>query len=148
MRVADRIECQAFGRTPKSALRISLRTSLEAFTALDEEGRPIAMFGLSVVDALSGKATPWFLATDTALEGYARDLLTRGRRIIGAWLEHYPHLENVVAVDNDKAIRLLKRWGAQISAKTRTIGGVEFVEFRFAAAIQPQEKAKQSPLAA
>jgi hypothetical protein len=138
MREADGRECEAFGRSPKQALRISLRTSLEAFTALDGDNRPIAMFGLSVTDALSGKATPWFLATDVALDVYARDLLTRGKRIIGAWLDAFPYLENYVAADNVKAIRLLRHWGAEIGTEERMIGGVLFVRFTITAAIQEQ----------
>jgi hypothetical protein len=141
MRAADRQECEAFGRSPKQALRISLRTSLEAFTALDDEGKPIAMFGLSVTDALSGRAMPWFLATDVAMEDYARDLLTRGRRIIGAWLEAFPYLENLVTADNDKAITLLRHWGAEIGTEERMIGGVPFVPFTITAAIQEQRAA-------
>lgn len=140
MREADRRECEAFGRSPKDALRASLRTSLEAMTALSEDGEPLCMVGIVAADMLSGKATPWLLATDRMLE-HKTDLVRIGRRVIGAWLDHFPEMENLVSVENVKAIALLRRWGAEVGKERRVIGGLEFVPFRFAAAIQEERAA-------
>jgi hypothetical protein len=53
MRDSDRRECAALGRTPKQGLRLSLRTSFEAVTALDPDGRPLAMFGVAPIRSAS-----------------------------------------------------------------------------------------------
>ena len=98
------------------------------------------MFGLNVTDALSGKATPWLLASDRMLD-FATDLMRLGPKIVAVWLDHYPLLENHVAAANDKAIALLKHWGATIGTEPRMIGGVEFLPFRFEAAIQAERAA-------
>lgn len=131
MRVMDRIECAALGKTPKEALRFSLRTSLHAITALDPDGRPLAMFGVSPVDILSGLGTPWFLGRDEVFD-YGGDLVKRGPGIIADWLRDFPVMENIVCTSNTKAIRMLRRWGATVGGPTSRCRGVEFVPFRFA----------------
>jgi hypothetical protein len=140
LRTADRVECEALGRKPKDALRLSLRTSLHALTALDPEGKPVAMFGVCALGLLAGRGTPWFLGTERVFD-YGRDLMVRGPRIVAWWHETFDVMENIVAVENVKAVALLKRWGAEIGGETRTHRGVEFVPFVFRAAIQGQAAA-------
>lgn len=135
MREADRRECEAFGRSSKDALRLSLRTSLHALTALNGESKPVAMFGVTPVDMISGLGSPWFLGSDEVFD-YARDLLERGPRIIGWFHDTFGTMENLVSRENVKAIRLLRAWGAQIGEEPQSVGGLEFVRFRFSAAIQ------------
>ena len=85
MRAADRIECEALGRSPKQALRLSLRPSLHALTALDpDDGRPLAMFGVVPLDLVNGVGVPWFLGRDEVFD-YGRDLMARGPQIIADW---------------------------------------------------------------
>jgi hypothetical protein len=131
MREADKAECLAFGRTPKDGLRMSLRTSLHALTALDPEGKPLAMFGVTPLNMTHGKGSPWFLGTDGVMD-YAFDLMRRGPKIIAWFHETFPIMENLVSKDNRKAISLLKHWGAEFS-EGEMIGGVEFLRFRFVA---------------
>jgi hypothetical protein len=131
MREADRNECAAFGKSPKQALRWSLRTSLHAMTALDDGGRVLAMMGVSTTDLLNGIGSPWFLGTDDVFR-YGKDLLSRGPGIIAGWHETFPLMENLVSTDNHRAIRMLKAWGACVGGKAAIHGGVEFVPFRFA----------------
>jgi hypothetical protein len=50
-------------------------------------------------------------------------------------------MENIVAKQNVKAIALLKHWGAEIGSHVETHGGVEFLTFRFEAAIQGSAEA-------
>jgi hypothetical protein len=132
MREADRIECRALGRTPKDALRIGLRTGVHVFTAVEDDGTPVAMFGLFVVSAMTGEAVPWLLGTDRVFM-HPRELLFIGRLTIEWWQSQYPHLGNIVAVQNRRAINLLRHWGAQIGREAEIHGGVEFVPFRFPA---------------
>ena len=132
MRDADRAECAALGRTPKTALRIGFIASLYTLAAVEDDGTPVAMFGLHVVNALSGEARPWFLGTDGVFK-HPRELLTIGRKVIAWWRSEFPNLENIVAVENDKAVRLLVHWGAEVGGKRQVYNGVEFVPFRFPA---------------
>lgn len=118
------------GRSPKSALRISLATSSHAMTALNAEGKPIAMLGVCAGSMLESKGVPWFLGTDEVLR-CGRDLLKVGRKTIAFWHEDFAVLENLVASENEAAVRLLKRWGAEVGGSPKTIGGLEFVPFRF-----------------
>jgi hypothetical protein len=139
MRAVDRIECEALGRSPKEALRFSLRTSLHAMTAVEDDETPVAMFGIYPLDAIGGSAIPWFLGTDRVFM-HPRELLCSGRRILDWWRSKFPHLENIVAVENEAAIRLLTHWGAEVGGKTEVHRGVSFVPFRFPA-IQALAKA-------
>jgi hypothetical protein len=50
-------------------------------------------------------------------------------------------MENIVALENVKAIALLKRWGAEVGGEPVRHRGVEFVPFVFRAAIQGQQRA-------
>lgn len=117
------------GRTPKLALRMSLRTSWQAFTALDGD-RPVAMLGVCPRNLAGGTAAPWFLGTDEVLH-FGRDLLERGRRIIGMWLDEFPLLENAVSIENQPAVRLLQAWGATLDDEPLPYGGIEFRRFSF-----------------
>lgn len=129
MREADRIECRALGRTPKDALRNGLRCSLAPFTALDENGRPGAMMGVVPISMIEGRGAVWMLGTEEIYR-HGRDLLTYGPLILGIWLDTFRSLENIVAVENERAIRLLRKWGFEIGEISQTHGGVEFLPFR------------------
>jgi hypothetical protein len=136
MRYDDRVECRALGRTPKSALRLGLVASLYCLAAVEDDGTPVAMFGLNVVSAAEGKARPWFLGTDGVFN-HPRELLREGRRILAWWTGEFPNLENIVAVRNERAVRLLTHWGAIIGGKQQFLRGVEFVPFRIPAIQYP-----------
>lgn len=128
MRAIDVLECKAMGRTPKEALRLGIRTSLYALTAIDEETRrPIAMLGVMPVSLVSGKGVPWLLGSDEVFN-YPRDLLVSGKCMVEWWLESFSKLENMVATENGRAMRLLRRWGA-VFGDRHDIGGTEFIAF-------------------
>lgn len=126
----DRRECEAFGRSPKEALRYSLRVSVEAWTAVDPDGKPLAMMGVSSLGLMSSKGSPWFLGTERVFD-YAISLLELGPGVIASWLNLFDTMENLVSVENVKAIRLLRRWGATIGSDPSDHGGVSFVSFIF-----------------
>lgn len=134
MREADRKECWALGRTPKEALRLGILTGEHTLTALDD-GIPAAMMGLHIMSLLSGSAAPWFLGTNRVFM-HPRELLCTGRRILSWWKAEFPHLENIVSVENGRAIRLLKHWGFEVGGREEMHRGVAFVPFR---AIQEAE---------
>lgn len=127
MREIDREECEAFGRSPKQALRFSLLSSSKAWTAL-VDGKPEAMFGVVVESALTGDACPWFLGTDEVYR-HGRELLMWGPGLVERLCDSRRRLSNLVSVRNGKAIRLLGRWGFKVSDEVVTVGGVDFHRF-------------------
>jgi hypothetical protein len=135
LRQIDRQECEALGRTPKDALRGGLRCSLEAFTALEGE-IPIAMFGVVPEQLMGGLGRVWLLGSDRVFMN-PRALLAFGPWFVEHWLQTFERLENEISVNNEAAIRLLRKWGFSIGGEHSVHGGVAFVNFwRERAAIQ------------
>lgn len=124
MRDADRIECAALGNSPKQALRAGLASSSPAWTAL-VDGRAEAMFGLVVTSALGGEGQPWMLGSD-AIYAHPRAMLRRGPHFLATMFDATPRLSNLVAADNARAIRLLRRWGFTLDTETMMIDNVAF----------------------
>lgn len=127
MREIDRREAGAYGRSPKEALRLSLRASAICLTAT-LNGRPEAMFGVTPINAIEGRGLAWFLSTE-AVFGCARELLRMGPAVIGVLHGRFARLENMVSTENVAAIRLLERWGFELGSETMMVGGVEFRPF-------------------
>lgn len=127
MRACDVAECAALGRTPKQALRLGIGTSLWAMTAL-VDGEPHAMFGLVVVNAMTREGAPWMLGSERIYR-HGRDLLTKAPSFFGRMSDSCDVLSNVVGAGNDRAIRLLKRWGFTVDPEHERIGGMNFRRF-------------------
>lgn len=109
MRAIDALECSINGRSPKEALRMSLRFSTMAWT-VKIDGRAEAMMGASCVSLLDGEGSPWLLMTDVAVR-HARALLVEGRRYSDIMQSVFPVLRNNVHAENAAAIRWLERLG-------------------------------------
>jgi hypothetical protein len=130
MRAVDQAECRAFGYEPKAALRHSLAASMHAWTALAEDGEPLCMLGVQAISLVSSRGSPWLLGTDRLFD-YPRDLVLLAPYFIWHWHRTFRVLENNVSADNDRAIRLLRKWGAMISDEPFKQRGLEFLRFRF-----------------
>lgn len=131
MRAADVAECLAQGHSPKQALRIGLRSSVDALTAF-VDGRPEAMMGLVPENVLEGRGRPWMLGTDAVYRN-PRALVALGPRIIAAWRDSTPELGNLIWRENVRAIRMLRRWGFNIEDEVKIMGGLAFVKFTMGA---------------
>jgi hypothetical protein len=127
MRETDRRECEALGRTPREALRGGLRCSLSVFTAIDGQ-IPVAMLGVVPEAVLGGVGRVWLLGTDRVFAN-PRALLRLGPLVFNEWLGTFSRLENIISLENEPALRLLRRWGFSIADETEVHGGVEFVRF-------------------
>lgn len=127
LREIDRIECGVSGREPKAALRLALRASTWAITAM-LDGKPHAMFGISPISIIEDRGSPWFLGSDETYR-HGRDLLELGPRVIERMHASFRRLENTVSTGNGRALRLLSRWGFTIGDAPFMVGGVEFVRF-------------------
>lgn len=130
MRSIDAQECQAMGRTPKQSLRIAITTSEKAWTAL-VDGRPEAMFGLVVEDLISGIGTPWFLGTDEVYR-HGRELIMHGPGMLARLGDSIRVARNLVSSRNDRAIRLLRKWGFTVGDDEVIVRGVAFRHFEMA----------------
>jgi ribosomal protein S18 acetylase RimI-like enzyme len=130
MREADRIECAALGRTPKEGLRIGLRTSLAPLTAL-VDGQAEAMLGIVPGSLIRGSGTAWMLATD-AMYRQRRALVAFGRDVLSWLAADFREVGNIVAADNERAIRFLRFLGFRVGGSAEVHGGVAFVRFRMA----------------
>lgn len=128
MRGIDRVECEAFGRTPKHALRDALSRSDTAWTAM-VDGQPEAMLGVVIESVMGGDARPWMLGTDEVMN-HPRALLLWGDAIVAHLHNSNFTLSNLVSARNHKAIRLLKRWGFTVSEEQQDVGGEMFRPFR------------------
>lgn len=127
LRVIDRIECEAMGRSAKQALRHGLAASARCWTALVDD-EPHAMFGVVVESALSGEAIPWFLGTDRVRD-YGRALLAEGPALLDDMHRFGRRLRNFVSSDNEQAIRLLERWGFTVEQEQIVMRSIAFRRF-------------------
>ena len=123
----DRVECAAFGHSPKQALILGLRGSSLAWTVLGD-GRPVAMLGVAPISVIDGRGAIWMLATDDAYQG-RRLWIKLAPKMIKAMLDEWPRLENLIAVENVKAVRVLKWLGFQFDGEVRYERGVPFRRF-------------------
>jgi hypothetical protein len=127
MRAADLEEVEAFGRTPKEALRLGLRSSVDAFTVMVED-RPEGMMGMVPVNLLDRTGAPWMLGTDE-LYRHPRAWLELMPKVVARWGDSTKHLSNLIGRTNTRAIRMLRRCKFAIGEEVTVIGGVDFVTF-------------------
>lgn len=129
MRDADALEVWEMCRhTPLQSIRAGLDISKFSTVAVIN-GIPCAVFGLVVVDILSGTGVPWLLGTDYAVE-QRRVFLKHCKQGLGQMLDICPNLFNYVHADNKISVRWLKYMGFNIE-KALPIGtnGAMFHKF-------------------
>lgn len=127
MRPDDVRECAACGHDPFGALERSLKTSLWAITAIVDD-EPHAMMGVASRNLLEGIGVPWMLGTERAYD-HARDLVRYAPAIIDEMHRDFPHLENLVSADNDRALRFLRHVGFEFRSEISMVSSVPFVHF-------------------
>lgn len=127
MRPHDVVECEAFGDNPADALRKAFNRSLWSLTAIEDD-EPIAMMGVISQNMIEGKGVPWMLGTE-AIYNNPRPIVTFGKPVISMMRETFSSLENLVSMDNTRAISFLQHFGWKISQDVYTVGDVQFVRF-------------------
>ncbi len=128
MRADDVRECAAFGRAPAEALRHGIMSSLWALTAI-VDGEPHAVMGVASRSMIEGIGVPWMLGTNRVYD-HGRDLLRHAPSVINEMHATFGRLENLVSVDNVRALRFLRRVGFEICGAPINVGEVSFVHFR------------------
>lgn len=127
MRSMDRLEVSACGHTPKGALRSGLRASSLAWTIM-RDGEPVAMLGVVPESVIDRTGLVWMLGT-TEIDGAARAFVSMARPVLDWMRDEYPRLFNICAVENVKAIRLLRWLGFAFDDEVVYVGGVPFRRF-------------------
>jgi hypothetical protein len=114
LRPEDRQEADALLGPGKAddAIRTSLKNSLMAWSAVDDEG-VVFIFGLVMLSVVGSEGSPWMVGT-TRTERYPRELVREGRAYIARMLKAAPLLANAVDARNKRSIAWLKRIGFTI----------------------------------
>lgn len=127
MRAIDVLECAAFGRSPRVALRLGYVASTLRWTGC-VDGRPELMFGVSPMPTMDGSARPWMLGSDVARQR-ARPFIELSGAVLAEIDARYRRLENHAHQTNTVAHRWLKRLGFTVGDEIVMIGGEPFVRF-------------------
>lgn len=107
LREADRREIKyQGGYSPIRALRHSLEASIEAWTAVDDEG-PVAMFGYGDYSPLSYHGVFWMLGAER-VRLYPRAFVKFGPVFIDEMLRHIESAENFIMDYNVLALRFAR----------------------------------------
>jgi len=113
MREPERAEVWAMAHmTPHEALTRSLLTSCLAWTALDTNGRPMAMLGVGKISLLADEGEAWLLTTD-ALQEWKVPFAKRSGVYIRRMLREVTVLTNHVDARLTDTISWLKWLGAE-----------------------------------
>lgn len=111
MRAADRRECLAYGTDDYAGgVRTSIAASVFCWSAFDDHGELLAVFGVAPLSMATGVGSPWMLGT-TRLRRHARDLMRICPGYIEWMLETFPYLTNYVHAHNETSVRWLRRLG-------------------------------------
>ena len=114
LRAGDRAEVASVGKEPRRVLRAARRSSLMPAKVALVDGAIAAMWGLSG-EVLSETGEPW-LMTATPCDRVKVSFLRIARAELALMLAIKPRLENYVAADYPKAVRLLAGLGFTIEA--------------------------------
>lgn len=106
MREADRMECEAHGKSPYVALMEGFECSLPCFTGLIDQ-RPVVMFGVVPVDENFGSI--WLLGTDAITNEIPVAFLRWSKRLLPVLSEPFKVVGNAVDKRNAVHIKWL-RW--------------------------------------
>jgi len=102
LRQSDRVELTRAGQGGMpwwDVLMHSRDLSSVAWTVLDDEGLPFAMFGVAPDPSVEGAGLVWFLATDELAENQMY-VARHSRRYVDEMNEMYPVLHNYVDAEN------------------------------------------------
>lgn len=116
LRAADRAEVEASTGSPDmlACIHASVDHSLYCWSAVDQDGRLVAMLGVVAADLLGGLGVPWMLGTDL-VEQQQRALVRLSRAYIPRMRQALPKLVNYVDARNERAIRFLRHAGFYVA---------------------------------
>lgn len=113
LRETDRQEILAYSDDIPMIVNMSIAHSKWA-KVVTVDGKIACIFGLGQPSLLSDMGMPWLLGTPV-MNKHRRSVIAYGKYYIPKMLEEFPHLWNIVHVDNKRSIRWLKSLGFTIS---------------------------------
>lgn len=116
--------------TPEEALKLSLERSFMCLT-VDDNGEPVAMFGINPETILGNRAVIWFLSSEK-LKYMKIRFLRHCKHFVNIFLNQYGYLYNFVDRRNVDTINWLEFIGAKFGP-TIMINEHPFVYFSFEA---------------
>lgn len=127
MRTDDRMEIESFGLSVNKGLWLSYRRGLINTCAL-VDGRVAAMWGICGTH-LGHTGQPWLLTSDEVYKVSPLKFARIYQKEVIKMLELFPLLENYVAVEYEKAIRMLSIVGFDIGEPEKWGNGM-FLRFK------------------
>jgi hypothetical protein len=117
MRHADVREVWEMSRqTPLESIEEGLELSNYSAVAVIND-IPCAVFGLTIVDMLTGTGVPWLLGTDYLVK-HRSVFLKNGKQGLDQMLKVCPNLFNYVHAENKTSVRWLKYMGFKVEDAT------------------------------
>lgn len=118
LRAADKMECMCLGKRPIEALHEGFLHDIATLTVLNEDEKPVAMFGIGESDLFP---YIWMLGTDELSKKCKKDIIKHSKQ----WVEELLKLTGGMAANfvykyNRPAVRWLRWLGADF------IGEIEF----------------------
>lgn len=127
LREADRLESERFYHEPPAEVLLrSLCDSVKAWTAIDPEGTPVAMWGVAENCADPRYGIPWMMGTDLISKSYS-DFIWLSRCFDLEMSKMFHGLCNLVDVEYAGAIRWLKWLGYSKGDIVKSPRGYDFV---------------------
>jgi hypothetical protein len=113
MRQSDRDEILAsHGFDPEGGVKRSIALSTDVWTGARGE-EVLAVFGVAVLNALSGHGTVWAL-TSTVVDRYPVEFYRASRKVVTELRARYSLLTNAISCENKRALRWARRIGFTI----------------------------------
>lgn len=103
-----------------SATKCAMHEFCDNFLAFDENGEPIAIYGI-VKYPIDGLHAVWMVGT-TEIKNYKKELITMGLDKIGRFIKDYGPVTNYISIDNDESRRWLLKAGAVFDAPFKENG--------------------------
>lgn len=123
----DALECAVYGHTPRQGLELMSAGSVMAWTAHDD-GRPVAMFGVTPLSVLDRTGLPWLLGS-TEARRHHRAFVELGRGYVQQMQAEFSRLENRVHAANLASIRWLTRLGFTVEPEPLYVRGEPMLTF-------------------
>lgn len=114
MREADAAEVACHGHTPHEALTKGFMASTICKTVLDDDGEPIAMFGVSSPEEVpTSVGIPWMLGTP-GIETISKQFLRESRYWVQYMGQRYGYMVNWIDSRNEVHLRYVRWLGFQV----------------------------------
>lgn len=125
MRSADKAEMEAQSLDPKEELISSVGTSLECYLAQTDKGIPVCFFGI----ALTAIGFSIWMLAGVDVKDCHKALVKCGMEYIREKVQDLGEVYNFIHVRNTRALRFIRRAGAEFGPEVTLENGETFTKF-------------------